>query len=100
MLSKISNSASPVTSVIMLLQKTVRNTINTYFSGIDMALMAMSDVLILSYGSYGDFGALFGKDKKQVLYPKGHKTHDETGVNMGLPRFVPIPWKLRNKTIN
>ncbi|XP_075256267.1 uncharacterized protein LOC142348702 [Convolutriloba macropyga] len=70
------------------------------FSGIDMALMAMSDVLILSYGSYGDFGALFGKDKKQVLYPKGHKTHDETGVNMGLPRFVPIPWKLRNKTIN
>ena len=61
--------------------------------GVEMALIAMSDVVILSYGTYGDFGALLGKDKKQVLYPKSHKAHDETGVNQGLPRFMPIPWK-------
>ena len=63
-------------------------------SGVDLALMAMCDVLIMSYGSYGDFGALLGRSKKQVLYPKLHKTHDESGVNLGgMPRFVPIPWK-------
>ena len=58
----------------------------------------MSDVLIMSYGSYGDFGALLGDDKLQVLYPKSHKTHDETGVNLGIPRFVPIPWDVINNT--
>ncbi|XP_075246836.1 uncharacterized protein LOC142340205 isoform X2 [Convolutriloba macropyga] len=68
--------------------------------GIDLALMAMSDVLVMSYGSYGDFGALFGKDKQMVLYPKNHKTHDETGINLGVPRFVPIPWTEKNDTIH
>ncbi|XP_075246840.1 uncharacterized protein LOC142340207 isoform X2 [Convolutriloba macropyga] len=67
--------------------------------GIDMALMAMSDVLVMSYGSYGDFGGLLGKDKKRVLYPQGHKTHFETRVNTGIiPRFLPIPWTYLNDT--
>ena len=64
-----------------------------------MALMAMSDVLVMSYGSYGDFGGLLGKDKKRVLYPLGHKTHFETRVNTGIiPRFLPIPWTYLNDT--
>ncbi|XP_063721859.1 uncharacterized protein LOC134848377 isoform X2 [Symsagittifera roscoffensis] len=64
------------------------------YQGIDLALLAMSEVLILSYGSYGDFGALLGRDKKHVLYPGKHKAHDETGVNLGLPHFLPIPWNI------
>ena len=67
------------------------------FSGIDLALLSMSDILIMSYGSYGYFGALFGHEKQQILYPNKHKTHDLTEVNQGnMPRFVPITWSEKN----
>ena len=58
----------------------------------------MSDVLIISYGSFGNFGAFLGKQKLQVFYPKKHKANEDNGINLGLPRFTPISWQLLNKT--
>ena len=62
--------------------------------GIDMLIISKADVVILTYGTFGDFGAILGKDKKEVLYPKGHEAHDESGINWGrLPGFTPLDWK-------
>ena len=56
-----------------------------------MALASMADVAILTYGTFGDYGALLNKDK-DTYFPKNHPTHNETGVNFGIPRFYAIPW--------
>ena len=40
--------------------------LSTYCSGIDLALLSMADVSLLTYGSFGDFGAILYKDKKEV----------------------------------
>ena len=63
------------------------------FPGIDFALLSMADVTIVTYGSFGDFGGLLYKDKFEVLFPKGHPAHDETGLNSGVPRFHGIDFK-------
>ena len=63
------------------------------FPGIDFALLSMADVTIVTYGSFGDFGGLLYKDKHEVLFPKGHPAHDETGLNAGVPRFHGIDFK-------
>ena len=65
--------------------------------GIDMALLAMADVALLTYGSFGDFGGLLYKDKREVLFPLGHPMHGgpenhRTGVNFGMPPFKGITW--------
>ena len=60
--------------------------------GIDMALLAMADVALLTYGSFGDFGGLLYKDKREVLFPLGHPMHNRTGVNFGVPPFKGITW--------
>ena len=55
--------------------------------------MSMVDVSVLTYGTFGDFGALMTRNKV-VYFPKNHPAHDETGVNMGvLPGFIGIEWK-------
>ena len=64
------------------------------YIGIDLALISMADVAILTYGSFGDFGGLLYKDKREVLFPLGHPSHNETGVNFGVPTFKGITWKL------
>ena len=43
--------------------------------GVDLALLSMADVSLLTYGSYGDFGAILLKDKTDVVFPKGHPAH-------------------------
>ena len=65
------------------------------YIGIDLALISMADVAILTYGSFGDFGGLLYKDKREVLFPLGHPSHNETGVNFGVPTFKGIPWKIK-----
>ncbi|XP_075251840.1 uncharacterized protein LOC142344189 [Convolutriloba macropyga] len=76
----------------------IRNKVFTKYKnpgpGIDMLIISKADVVILTYGTFGDFGAILGKDKKEVLYPKGHEAHDESGINWGrLPGFTPLDWK-------
>ena len=66
----------------------------SFFTGIDLALIAMADVAIVTYGSYGDFGGLLYKDKQEVLFPLGHPAPNETGVNDGVPTFQGIHWTL------
>ena len=68
------------------------------FLGVDFAILSMAEVAILTYGSYGDFGTHFGKDKQAIYYPFNHSSHDATGVNKGLPRFKGIPWNVLKKT--
>jgi len=60
--------------------------------GIDLALISMADVSILTYGTYGVFGAILTKEK-DIFYAKDHGTGNYTGVNFGIPRFTAIPWK-------
>ena len=67
---------------------------HAHTTGIDLALIAMADVAIVTYGSFGDFGGLLYKDKQEVLFPLGHPAHNETGVNDGVPTFQGIEWTL------
>ena len=55
-------------------------------------MMSMADASILTYGTFGDFGALMNKDKV-AYFPKNHPAHNSTGVNAGIPGFVGIEWK-------
>ena len=76
----------------------IQTTADFSIAGVDFAILAMADVAILTYGSYGTFGTLFGADKLAVYYPLNHPSHDETGVSNGLPRFKGIEWDvLKNK---
>ena len=65
--------------------------------GVDFVILSLADVVILTYGSFGDFGALFGTNRLPVYYPIKHPSHDETGVNKGLPGFKGLPWTILNK---
>ncbi|XP_075255067.1 uncharacterized protein LOC142347616 isoform X2 [Convolutriloba macropyga] len=65
--------------------------------GVDFVILSLADVVILTYGSFGDFGALFGTNKLPVYYPINHPSHNETGVNKGLPGFKGLPWTILNK---
>ena len=70
--------------------------------GIDMALIAMADVALLTYGSFGDFGGLLYKDKREVLFPLGHPMHGgpedhRTGVNFGMPPFKGLTWTVTSE---
>merc|ERR1712029_185765 len=62
--------------------------------GIDLALLSMSDVAIMTYGSFGEYGALMTCDK-DVYYPKFHLTNNKSRIHLGIKRFQGIPW---NKT--
>ena len=53
----------------------IGKTLSTYCLGIDLALLSMADVSLLTYGSFGDFGAILYKDKKEVVFPKSHPAH-------------------------
>ena len=77
---------------IKIRQKLVKG--KRLYIGMDLALISMADVAILTYGSFGDFGGLLYKDKREVLFPLGHPSHNETGVNFGVPTFKGITWKL------
>ena len=64
-------------------------------SGVDLHLMAHSDVVILTYGTFGDSAAILGTDKKEIIFPYGHILHNQTGLNMlTIPRLTPIYWQL------
>ncbi|XP_075256400.1 uncharacterized protein LOC142348787 isoform X2 [Convolutriloba macropyga] len=61
--------------------------------GIDMLIISMADVVVQTYGSFGDMGAILGRDKKEVLFPRGHKDHYEKYFgNKLLPGYTPIRW--------
>ncbi|XP_063717273.1 uncharacterized protein LOC134844498 [Symsagittifera roscoffensis] len=77
-------------AVAEIRKQTVPDNLGT---GVDLALISQADVVVLSYGTYGDFGALLTRDKQEILYPKDHLGNMETGLLGGLPRFTAIPWK-------
>ena len=58
-----------------------------------MLIISMADVVVQTYGSFGDMGAILGRDKKEVLFPRGHKDHYEKYFgNKLLPGYTPIRW--------
>ena len=65
--------------------------------GIDLTLLSMGDVSIITYGSYGIFGALLTKDKA-IFHPKGHPALNEFQLNEGdTPHFHPLPWSINQE---
>ena len=44
--------------------------IYSFFAGADLALLSLSDHNIITFGTFGLWGALLGKDKKITICPK------------------------------
>ena len=56
-----------------------------------MALLSMADVLIMTVGTYGESGALLGKEKQAVYLPDYYGyTYSKTITNS---KFIRIPFK-------
>ena len=57
--------------------------------------MSMVDVSIMTYGTFGYFGALLTKDKV-VYYPKNHPIPKKNRIDVGIPELIGIEWKSGN----
>ncbi|XP_075256803.1 uncharacterized protein LOC142349251 isoform X2 [Convolutriloba macropyga] len=62
--------------------------------GVDLAIISLADVVIMTYGTFGAFGAVLTRDKDEVILPSYHKGLEEPGLNKQLPRFTKINWTL------
>ncbi|XP_075257598.1 uncharacterized protein LOC142349741 [Convolutriloba macropyga] len=62
--------------------------------GVDLAIISLADVVIMTYGTFGAFGAVLTRDKDEVILPSYHKGLEEPGLNEQLPKFTKINWTL------
>jgi len=51
--------------------------VDGYLKGVDLALLTMADCSIVTYGTFGHYGALLGKPKVEVVRPAGHPANKE-----------------------
>ncbi|XP_063720932.1 uncharacterized protein LOC134847689 isoform X2 [Symsagittifera roscoffensis] len=61
------------------------------YAAIDMVLLSMADVLIMTVGTYGESGALLGKEKQAVYLPDYYGY--TFSKNITNSRFIRIPFK-------
>ena len=73
--------------------------ITSYFSlGVDLALLSFSDHSIMTYGTFGIWGSLLGKEDKLTIFPKEFMKTDKEYESLFEPNLQKPPESVKDGT--